>query len=239
MAYYIYLNHVRYPVAPSEIKIRIKGNNKTVNMIDGGEVNILKDAHLTEYNFTLLLPNQKYSFATYREKDGGFHQAGYYVDLLDKLKGCNHFKMTITRNDPATNELLWKTIEQVAIEDMTFVEDAGANGTDVEVQLTLKKYVGYGPVKVTVKEDEKAGTTTVTTTQTKEEKKKKSVTYKVKKGDTLQGIAKTYFGDSSKWETIYKDNKTVIEQVAKDNGRKSSSKGKYIYPGTKLIINCG
>ena len=61
-------------------------------------------------------------------------------------------------------------------------------------------------------------------------------TYTVKKGDTLWGIAKRTLGSGSLWEKIYDANSTIIESTAKAHGKKSSSRGHWIYPGTKLQI---
>jgi nucleoid-associated protein YgaU len=60
--------------------------------------------------------------------------------------------------------------------------------------------------------------------------------YKVKKGDTLKGVAKKTTGSASNSGAIYKANKAVIEKAAKKHKRKSSKKGKYLYAGTKLVI---
>lgn len=44
--------------------------------------------------------------------------------------------------------------------------------------------------------------------------KKKSVkTVKTKKGDTLRALAKRYLGSASKWETLYKKNKTALDRM--------------------------
>ncbi len=72
-------------------------------------------------------------------------------------------------------------------------------------------------------------------TNTKKTSTKKK-TYTIKKGDTLCKISKKYYKTESKWKTIYNANKKVIEAAAKKHKRKSSSTGKYIYPGTKLTI---
>ena len=64
----------------------------------------------------------------------------------------------------------------------------------------------------------------------------KRSTYIVKKGDTLMKIAKKTLGKSSKWERLYEINKKVIEEAAKKHGKKSSSKGKRLYPKTVLKI---
>ena len=55
-------------------------------------------------------------------------------------------------------------------------------------------------------------------------------------GDTLKKIAKSKTGKSANASKIYAKNKSVIEKAAKKHGRRSSSKGRYIYQGTKLVI---
>lgn len=64
----------------------------------------------------------------------------------------------------------------------------------------------------------------------------KSKSYTIKKGDTLWDISHKYYGAGSKWRTIYNANKDIIEKTAKKYGRKSSSNGHWIYPGTKITI---
>ena len=88
-------------------------------------------------------------------------------------------------------------------------------------------------------EPTKKPTTTKKTTTTKKRTTKKTTknkTYKVKKGDCLWNIAKKFYGNGSKWKKIYTANKSVIEKAAKKHGKKSSSNGHWIYPGTKLTI---
>ncbi|MHB8064468.1 MAG: LysM peptidoglycan-binding domain-containing protein, partial [Ruminiclostridium sp.] len=66
MAYTVYLNEVAMPVTPSKIEMKIKNQNKTINLIDGSEINILKAPGLTEFSFELMLPQAKgYPFAIY------------------------------------------------------------------------------------------------------------------------------------------------------------------------------
>lgn len=61
-------------------------------------------------------------------------------------------------------------------------------------------------------------------------------TYTIKKGDTLWGIAAKKLDDGNKWPKIYSLNKAAIEAAAKKHGFKSSSKGHWIWPGTKLKL---
>lgn len=60
--------------------------------------------------------------------------------------------------------------------------------------------------------------------------------YTVKKGDCLWNIAKKFYKDATKWKKIYNANKSIIESTARKYGKKSSSNGYWIYPGTCLQI---
>ena len=61
-------------------------------------------------------------------------------------------------------------------------------------------------------------------------------THTVKIKDTLWALARKYYGDGSKYGTIYNANKAIIEQTAKKYGKSSSNGGHWIYPGTVLQI---
>lgn len=45
--------------------VKINNQNKTMNLINEGQVNIIKDPALTEYEFEVLIPKMKYPFAEY------------------------------------------------------------------------------------------------------------------------------------------------------------------------------
>lgn len=63
-----------------------------------------------------------------------------------------------------------------------------------------------------------------------------SASYTVKSGDTLWGIAASKLGSGAGWKKIYDKNKAVIEAEAKRRGRSNSDCGRWIYPGTTLVI---
>lgn len=67
------------------------------------------------------------------------------------------------------------------------------------------------------------------------------VTYTVKRGDTLWGIAAKHLGSGMRQGSIYSQNKAAIEAAARKNGRRSSrgpsGLGHWIYPGTVLRFN--
>lgn len=66
MAYDFYMDAMLLPVAPSKLTISIDNKNKTLVLINDGEVNILKKPGLTDISFTALLPQTKYPFAVYK-----------------------------------------------------------------------------------------------------------------------------------------------------------------------------
>ena len=95
---------------------------------------------------------------------------------------------------------------------------------------------------VTFKEDRDITITSTTdTTQKRPTTSSSGKTYTVKKGDTLWAIAKKFYGNGSKWKTIYNANKTIIENTAKARWKaaginRDSQNGHWIFPGTKLQI---
>ena len=231
MAYLFYLNKMLCPIAPSKLELKIKGQNKSMTLIDQGEVNILKKAGLTEVSFDLLLPNVKYPFATYKS---GFKSAKYFLDELEGLKTKNKpFQFIVTRTFP-NGKMLFDTNMKVSLESYTIKEDSG-EGFDVVVSVKLKQYRDYGTkiCKISF-----ASTKPKLSTEKKRPSKDTSdnKTYTVKKGDCLWNIAKKFYGKGAQWKKIYNANKSTIEAAAKKHGKKSSSNGHWIYPGTKLTI---
>lgn len=231
MAYHFYMGKMLCPVAPSKLQLKIANKNKTLTLINEGEVNILKQAGLTDVSFDLLLPNVKYPFATYKS---GFKNARYFLDELEKMKTDNKaFQFIVTRLFP-NGKMLFDTNMKVSLESYEIKEDA-KQGFDVVVSVKLKQYKEFGTKtcnvtfastkpKVSVQNTRPATTAPSNKTHT------------IQKGDTLWGIAKKYYGNGSKYTAIYNTNKTVIENAAKKHGKQSSSNGHWIYPGTVLTI---
>lgn len=60
--------------------------------------------------------------------------------------------------------------------------------------------------------------------------------YTVVKGDTLWSIAESLLGSPLRYAEIYNKNRDVIEAEAQNRGKKDSSNGHWIFPGTELII---
>lgn len=231
MAYHFYMGKVLCPIAPSQLQLKIENKNKTMTLINEGEINILKQAGLTDISFDLLLPNVKYPFAVYKSE---FKRAKYFLNKLEKLKTDKKpFQFIVTRVLP-NGKMLFDTNMKVSLESYEIKEDA-EQGFDVIVSVKLKQYKEYGTktCKVTFTNTKAKASVQKTRPATSAPANK---THTVQKGDTLWGIAKKYYGNGSKYTVIYNANKDVIEKTAKKYGKQSSSNGHWIYPGTVLTI---
>lgn len=232
--YKLYLGGVLFPIAPEKIQTKIKNKNTTIDILSGGEISVRKDAGLTDYSFELLLPNNQYPFAIY---ENGYKAAKYYLDLIEQWKvEKKAIKLNLLRKNQA-NKKLSKTSVKVTVEGYTITDDA-KEGTDIRVSLNLKQYRSYKTKVVMVETtDEDKDTKPLKKEPTRDNSDRpKKKTYTVVSGDCLWTIAKKQLGDELKWKDIYNTNAKTIEDTAKKYGRKSSSNGHWIYPGTVLIL---
>ena len=193
--YSFYLDNVLLPITPKQLQIKIKNQNKTIELINFGQVNILKMPGLSEISFDFSVPIVgKYPFA--RE----LQSPEYYFSLLEKLKTqLKPFKFTVLRQIRADRSE-FATNMNVTLEDYEIVEDAD-NGFDVTFKVNLKQYREYATQNLEIKQtsDGKLTATKQTTRQTTKEPAK---TYTVKSGDTLWNIAKKQLNDGSKYKDL-------------------------------------
>lgn len=131
--YDCYLDKCLLPIAPRQLHISGKSGNRTVSLINGEQVNILKKGELSQITFTCLIPQMNYPFG--RECKGG----GYYLSYLEKLRtGGRPFQFIVYRSTPGGKSLFDSNIT-VSLEDYSAAEEA-ENGFDITVKVTLKEY---------------------------------------------------------------------------------------------------
>ena len=195
------------PQTPAKLSVKISGKNTTVTLLNEGEINFLKYPGLTEITLPLVFPMLTAS-----------KRPDYYLNMLERDKTQRSTtKFIMTRTTPA-GQLLFDTNIKVSVEDYT-IEESATNGLDVSVEVKLKQYRDYSTktvaIKTTVKHNDSKDTTvkktaTVQTTRPATNAPQ-TKTYTVKKGDTLWGIAKKYYGNGAKYPTIYNANKGKIK----------------------------
>ena len=248
--YYFYLDKVLLPIPPSKLQVTVNNQNKTINLMNEGEVNVIKPAGLTTVKFDVLLPMiTQYPFAMYKNKQ--FLDATYFTDLFEILKTDKTvFQFIISRwkyvpysTKSTKKENVMKTNMTVTLENYAITEDA-ANAPDILVSLELKQYVKYGTV---TKEIDMATGTVKKTTKSTALSKPVPNTYTVKKGDTMWAIAKKLLGDGAKcWNlaklnNISNPNKIQVGQVLKIQDVKATTapatSGSSSTSGTKKVIS--
>ena len=136
--YFVFLDAIFLPVAPEKIEISVPNLNKTVTMVDQGEINILRGKGWKEIKFDMLVPSFKYPFANY---SFGSFSTSQIIARLEYLKEKGKPVYFIVTRCRAGKPAWWTNIK-VSVEDFTVTEDAN-NGTDVIISINLKEYKEY------------------------------------------------------------------------------------------------
>lgn len=217
--YSFFIDGMELPIAPQKLTVKIKGNNKTLTLINEGDINFLRAPGLTEITFDTVLPMLgQYSFAN------GYRRPDSYLNKLESLMTDKEpFRFLVSRVAPS-GRLLYDTNMKVSLENYTVTEDA-TKGPDVTVSITLKQYISYSTKTVTVVKPKPEKKPVVQQKKKRETSSAPKVkTYTVESGDCLWNIAKKYYGNGAQYTKIYNANKGKIKNP------------NLIYPGQVLTI---
>lgn len=200
--YSFYLGGILFPIAPAKVDIKSKNQNKTLTLINEGEINLLKEEGLKDITFTVMIPGRKYPFAKYL---GGFLPIQYYISMLESMKRLKKPVQFIVLRNNTTLASIYNTNLTVSLEAYHIIEDAESLGEDINISISLKEYkdkTGSLLKKITTV----AGVSKFMMSKVRTSTKITPRNYTVKNGDTLLLIAKKELGDEKQWERLLKLN---------------------------------
>ena len=167
MAYCFFLDEMMIPVPPEKLTMEIKGRNKTTELIDDGEINILRSPGLTEISFDIRLPGTPRPYADYNSSFGdsalsyvttkllgtnagsalNYKGPSEYMTKLESLKNSKEpFNFVVTRDSGSAS---FCTSMQVTLEEYT-IEESADEGFDVTIPVKLKQFKDYATKEVEV-----------------------------------------------------------------------------------------
>ena len=117
--------------------MKINNSNKTIKLINDGEINILKTPGLTDIDFECEIPQQQYPYAVYKNK---FQKASYFLNYFEKLKkNKKPFQFIVCRRFPNGKKLFYTNLK-VSLEEYRITEDAGNGFDESHVAISLVLY---------------------------------------------------------------------------------------------------
>lgn len=140
------------PVAPPAITTTINGKNETVDLLNGGEFNMIKKPGLTDIRLRLRLPSQNAGYVQ------DFKPQQVYLDHFEALKVVEDrrvFSWMIIRSS-SEEGLSDGYMEYMTLEEYEILEDV-SEGSDIIVEVHLKQFVPLRDKITKITEDAEGG----------------------------------------------------------------------------------
>lgn len=220
---------INFPWIPDEIKYKSGGVEfSTYKLLDMGEIARPSGSGLTEIAWEGMFPGEsrkEHSFFI-----GEWKHPETYQAILNNWK-VNKTLLKITISSTPINMYCY-------LKDFEMTYSGGAGDYKYQISFSEYRTVSVRVIVQSSSSSKKASGKKKKSAVKKTTKRpsSSSKTYEVKTGDCLWNISKRFLGKGTVWKRIYNLNKSVIEKVAKKHGKKSSSNGHWIFPGTKLKI---
>lgn len=184
------------PIMPGSLEISESASGKTYDIVALGEINVIKNPKLSEYEFSSLFPAQRYPFVTVQT----LLQPIEYVNLILKwMESRQPIRFIFTSDRFDINTL-------ASIESFDWKEVAGGAG-DIDYDITLKRYVPYAAQKIEISSQTPSATVvTATAAPARPDETQQPKSYILVSGDTLWAVAKKFLGNGARWPEIQKLN---------------------------------
>lgn len=222
----IYLNELTggrsftFPSLPERIQVKDSTRYQTYSAIHSGEIKIPNGTDPTSISW-----------------DGVFFGAAKRNESI-----VRHWKK------PSECKKLLKDWQEKGTVLRLMVTETNIN-VDVTIsRLTAEEYGGFGNIHYSIEFTENRELKVYTTDELNIEKFEKKIKprpeppappqnmYTVVSGDTLWGIAQSFYGDGLRWQEIYNANVDTMESTAQQYGFSNSNNGNWIWPGEVLVI---
>ncbi|RJS59143.1 LysM peptidoglycan-binding domain-containing protein [Bacillus sp. PK3_68] len=206
------------PILPPTIEINSPSKNENIDLADFGEITILQEPGAKTFKFSSFFPAKWSPLCEVRPT-----KLSMPWNYVKRLEAWRESKLPIRLIMTGT------PINFAVSIDEFFYKEGDKDIGDIDYDLTLKEYIFVTSRKIDTKKKTNAHGGNKQRPDTKPVPK----TYKVKKGDTLTGIAKVIYKNSAEWKTIWEANKQMLIKRDKRNVKQP---GRFIYPGQVLTI---
>lgn len=189
---------IEFPVLPEKIEVSTSGNNKTYDISQLGEVNVIKAGKLAEIAFESFFPASWFPGCNVTQTE--LFPVSHYIDRIEKWR---------KEKQPMRLVLVGSTMNinlPVSVERFICSESGGTVG-DIAYQIALKEYRFYAAKKVQVAAQFGAASVAMpkllsAAPAARPDTRVQPKTYTLVAGDNLWKVAQKFLGDGSKYKQI-------------------------------------